>query len=230
MQKSRKYLVTLFIFIGLFSVSVSAGADAVTDNAKSIAWTDNNLAGLNKVFKDTATVNAFIHSLQPDTDPQPNVGEFQLVDLHRDGKVELVVTVAFSRAFYNHIYVVSRNGDEFELAVISTGGPTVENLKSSIVDLNEDGRKQILVPRALAPYAGIEPIPVTIDVYAWNGSQYDAANAQFGNYYRNVVLPKLYAALDRIQKGQETKDPETMNILKNKYQKEIQAVKETIGQ
>lgn len=217
-------MAVCFVAFGSAANCVNAGADPVIDNARTVSWTSNNIDTLKRIFADTTAVNAFFLSLFPDLDPEPKVGEYALVELHRDGKIQLVITVAFSRNFYNHLYIVGKEGEELQAFEVYRGDATISNLNSSIVDLDGDGRKQFLLPRYLAPYAGAKPVPIMTDVYAWNGRQYEMANASYKNYYRDTVLPRLHAALGRAEQGEETKDPKAIKALKEKYLKEIEAV------
>ncbi len=231
MNMIRQRLVAILVFIVfLFGFGVAQAA-TVVEQARAVHWTDNNMDALKRIFADTATVNTFLLSFFPNAVPEPDVGEYELVDLHRDGKIQLVITFAYSRAFYNHLYIVAREGGQFQTSEIFTGGAPIQNLKASIVDLNSDGTKQFLLPRYLAPHFGAaQPVPIMIDVYAWNGRQYEAANSSYKNFYRDSVLPRLRTSLDRVQHGQVTKDQESEEILKEKYQKEIEAVNAVVGQ
>src|SRR5204863_6264577 len=135
------------VAVGLGAICYGTEAGTVADAARAVRWTDNNMDALKRIFSDTATVNTFLLSFFPNSVPEPDVGEYELVDLHRDGKIQLVITFAYSRAFYNHLYIVSKEGGQFQTAEIFTGGPVITDLKSSIVDLNGDGQKQFLLPR-----------------------------------------------------------------------------------
>ncbi len=232
MQTIHRYFVaTCFVIAGLVAICTVAEADTALDDARKISWTATNLDALKRIFGDIATVNSLFLSLLPDADSQPTVGDYTLVDLRGDGNIQLVATVAFSRAFYNHLYIVSKEDDQFNASEIFTGGPTIPDLKSSIVDLNGNGQKELLLPRGLAPYAGAKPIPIITDVYAWNGKEYKAADNSYTSYYRDTVLPRLHAALDDLESGKGSqKNPETKKLLKEKYLKEIQAVTDIVGQ
>jgi hypothetical protein len=163
------------------------------DDARSESWQTENLEALNALFSNKASVSAFIKDLNNILQPQlldiefePTLCEYQLTELNNDGKVEMVATLSHSRAFCNTILVVRSKNGLFETFEIRGGG-FVEDLKSRIVDINNDAVKELLVPRLLAPYDGANPIPIINDIYEWDGAGVRSFILTFLTSYDNLL-------------------------------------------
>ncbi len=195
------------------------------------AWTTSNIETLKKLFPDKQAVSSFVRQFFPDAAVEPNVGEYEFVNFDNSGNVSLVITLDWSgREFYTSLIVVKKLNNKFVNQEVHTGGANITRLGDRIVDLNNDGQKEILVPRLLGPYEGTTPTPVIFDVYKWDGTQLVKANGEFKNYYANIVLPRVESALAALSQGQSTGGP-TVNIkLKQKFEVEIAELKKIINQ
>lgn len=224
-------ILLLGLFLGILAVGNTASA-SIIDAAREESWQTQNLRALKALFSDEASVGAFIKELNKELQPalvfEPTLCEYELTDLNHDGTIELVATLSPSRDFCNIILVVQNNNGIFETFEIRGGG-FVKDLKSRIVDLHRDGRKEILVPRLLAPYAGAKPIPIINDVYEWDGAGYRKANIFFKDYYRSL-LPRLQSELKAVRQGHTKVDPAEKPLLEEKYEKEIEAINEILNQ
>lgn len=112
-----------------------------------------------------------------------------------DGNIELIASADYSgRALFNNLLIVRRIGPNF--AVQELDALNLEQLNGTLVDLNSDGKTELLVPTALTPYLG-GPVPQAewTAVYSWNGAIFEENTGQFSAYYASKVLPPLQAAL-----------------------------------
>ena len=219
-MRSLRTLIILVALLILVSSNIAA-AEALLDAAKAIDWTVQNINSLNQVFANKQAVNSFVVQLYGEEIVVPTVGDYALVDLNNNGTIQLVTTLDFSgRGFFTTVYVVKKAGNQFQTSELWAPPVSIEDLKSRIVDLHKDGRKEILVPRALAPYAGATPIPIVSDVHEWDGEKLVKVNAKYKDYYANKVLPRLQKELTKA--GQDQTHQGTQ--LREKYSKEIEEV------
>jgi hypothetical protein len=153
---------------------------------------------------DKPEVAAFlnkIHGLEDSPDAlKPNeIQEFEWVDLVDDGACELVMTLSFGPNcaaleidWQDHSQVLP-GGANLETRDVSMGGKE-KIFKSSIRDLNGDGKKEIIMYSYLDPAgdrAGGGVTPVWPQVYRLEGEKYVPASKNFPEFYEDEVLPKL---------------------------------------
>lgn len=223
-MRLMKSTITFAVGVAL-ATFLSSNAMAASEASVKQAWQAQDAAQLRATLPNRDAVDSLVKELYGDTVVQPTVGEYEIANLNDDGTVELIVTVDFSgRGFYNTVNIISYANGKLHSDTIKSDGITITDLKSRIVDLNGDGMHELLVPRALAPYAGANPIPVIDDVYQWNGTGYAKADGNFKNYYRDKVMPRLNSAIDAISHGHSSANAQTNEMLKKKYNKELDEV------
>jgi hypothetical protein len=213
------------LLLGSLAVA-SAASPTLLDEAKALPWQTQNVTTLKALFRDKASVKALLTELKPDlAGIVASVGEYEITDLNNNGELELVATIDVTgRAIYNTIYVVHKAGDSLEISELWAPGTNVLDLKSRIVDLNRDGAKELLMPRALAtPEFGTDPRPIINDVYVWDGTKLRQANASFKGYYRGL-LPRLQSKLEEARQGKTGVEPFEQHLLEEAYQQEIAEV------
>jgi hypothetical protein len=115
-------------------------SSAAVSTASAFAWTAENAAKLNAVFKDPNTVTAFYNqTLTPEdaADENPRViGEYLIFDLNDDAQLELLCTADVSgRAFYTGLTVFSQQKGKIVRFDVSTNGANFEHPRSSLADL-----------------------------------------------------------------------------------------------
>jgi len=108
-----------------------------------------------------------------------------------DGNVQLVASVDYSgRRFFNTVLVVRRTGTGY--AVQRLPALNVTSLAAAVVDLDGDGRQELVLPTALTPYLGAAYPQAKWDaIYAWSGKLYVESTATYAGYYRANVLAPL---------------------------------------
>ncbi|MGB6603627.1 MAG: VCBS repeat-containing protein [Steroidobacteraceae bacterium] len=234
MSISVKKIMRVLCAGGLLAVgalNANAAASSLAAAAGAIAWTPANSHRLYEIFHNNQTVAEFVNETLPTEDQglEPlSVGEYRIIDLNNDGHLQLVCTVDVTgRAFYTGLVVFSQQNGRIVRSDTSTGnGANLNDLGSSIVDINHDGRKEILVPRLLGPYSGSRPVGRVVDVFKVRNGQMVKANQEFSGYYRDTLLPQLKSKLDSlIQHPERSSNAETARQEKmSVVQKEIDAV------
>jgi len=74
-----------------------------------------------------------------------------------------------------------------------------------LVDLNRDGRKELLVEQYIDQYEGAMRAPVETVIFEWSGSKFVDASNKFPGYYRSVVIPNLQTELKAAQSSGSTR-------------------------
>jgi hypothetical protein len=189
--------------------------EPVTRAALGVSWAAED--ELRALFKDASTVKGFLNEIANGGDlavPDMigDVEEFRIVDLDRDGWLELVALVSGTgRNLSTNLEVVfhrpsraqppDRLATEFEGFVMrELSGFDVGDLNAVLRDLDKDGAYEIVMPQLLGPYEGAaRPSATMPEIYAWNGADYAKVSAKFPKFYRDEVLPRLERELQNLK-------------------------------
>ena len=232
----KKYLVRIVLVGLLLGILAAGSADSSTlmDEAEKLSWNTENIGALKSLFSNAASVETFINEVNPNFAIHSvygeSVGQYEFIDLGNNGEVELLAEVDLTgRKIYDLVYIVQKVNNDFRISDLMAGEGI--KLKSCIVDLNGDGRKEFLLPRRLTqPKFMVDPRPAINDVYAWDGTEFRKANASFKNYYRSL-LPGLKSEHEAIVQGKKKLvDPSQKDLLKKKYEKEIEEVNKILNE
>jgi hypothetical protein len=146
-------------------------------NVAATAWTNDDIA-------------AFLGTVTAAQAPLI-VGDFRFASLIGDGSLQLVASVDYSgRRFFNTVLVVRRTATGY--AVQKLPALDAESLAAAILDLDGDGRMELVLPMALTPYLGAGyPQAKWTAIYAWSGRLFVERTAAYAGYYREGVLAPL---------------------------------------
>ena len=221
--------VGAFVLVGGVALSGAASTKGspIPSDAASFNWTVSNGGRLHAIFNDNSAVARFVNAELGSGDVAASVGEFSLVGLTAESRLELICTIDYSgRGFFTHLMAFSERDGKIAISDISTNGANITDLKSRIVDLNHDGRYEILVPRLLEQYAGASPVATFIDVYTLNQGRLIESDQHFRGYYADTLLPRLHEELSQLQRTAATS--ESSALLRATKQKEIDAVEQML--
>lgn len=145
-------------------------------------------------------VAEFMDSLggDPENPTKPEqIGDFQWVDVDKDGVYEFLVTHAASRAFFGGPAIYKVIGGK-KVWHQSLGGWMLSDLDGATKDLDGDGFPELILPILLSDYRGARVMPVWTAVYKWNGEKYEEASAHFKEFYQKEVLPEVEARIREV--------------------------------
>jgi hypothetical protein len=185
---------------GLFiALLYSAGAGATELDAAN--WSAAELKRLNGLTTLPRLAEELANRLVPDSNVNPSrVGEATFADIDGDGKLELIATLDYSgRSFFSSVIVVKKGKAGFTYSVVHSNGISVLDLPSRLVDVNQDGRKELLVEQYMDQYEGAMRVPVETAIFEWTGDKFVEASDKFPGYYRSVVIPKLEKDLAEVK-------------------------------
>jgi|SRR5450631_4077648 len=222
-----KITMAIAIVAALVTVSTN-GYGASLKQIRQIPWTDDSATSLAAVLPDKSAVTQFVRDLLSHSDQFEfaGVGEYQFVDLERSGILSLVCTLDFGgRSLHTMILVVAKRGDEFMHDQVESNGWEIDGLEQRIVDLRNDGYKEVLVTRLDGPYHGAHPTPTFTHVYKVQGGRLIKADREFPEYYEKAVLPDLRTKLNGLVKQQPLQD----SLTENDRQEEITALQHQIA-
>jgi hypothetical protein len=210
-------------------VTVSTnGYGASLEQIRQLPWTDDSARSLAVALPDKSVVTLFVRDLLSHFDQLEfsHVGEYQFVDLERSGILSLVCTLDFGgRSLHTMILVVTKRGNEFIHDQVESNGWEIDGLEQRIVDLRNDGHKEILVTRLDGQYRGARPTPTFTDVFKVEGGRLVKADHEFPEYYEKTVLPDLRKKLDGLVKQQPSQD----SLAENNRQEEIATLQHHIA-
>lgn len=191
------------------------------------AWTAGNIATLQEMFPTKQALDAFMRVFYLDAPAYPNTGEYEFVSFDRSANVYLVITLDWSGdGSFTSLLVVRKERAKFLAQEVRTGGASITSLSDIIVDLKNDGRQEVLIPRALGPHDGATPPAVIPDVYQWDGKQLVQSNGAFKDYYAEVVLPRLREEMAAVSKDRHSAGMK----LKHKFEAEIDELMKIVNQ
>ncbi len=218
----RLSLVVAGLAAGLLTIPAATARDDILTSLQSIEWVEENRSDLEGLLSDQDTATAFMVALYGDVVVLPNVGGHLFIDLDGDNGLELVATIDYSgRGFYASVAIVYQNGHRLDFQEVGGHGGNMTNLRNSIDDLDGDGDLEITIPRLLEPYQGVEPVPIFIDVYHWNGLQYIVADPlQYEDFYRKRVLRRIEENLDALSVDSASVGADMRAALIHKYEVE----------
>jgi len=153
-------------------------------NVAVVPWTNQQIAA----FLDRIT-----HSLI-----SRSVSDFSFADLDGDGQLELLAAVDFSgRGRFNTLEVVRRQANDFAVQQIKS--LPLQTLEGTVVDLNNDGKHELLVQKPLTPYLGaLVPQAEWTAIYGWSDLLLADVSAQFSAYYQSAIIPGLKQNVDSL--------------------------------
>ncbi len=177
-----------------WAVLAGFGTTCLAATPADYSWTTFGSQSVAAVGWSSADIGSFL-AFASHADDTITIGDFRFVDLLGDGNIELVASADYSgRSLFNDLVIVHRSGGLFGMQHIGT--PSLESLNGVISDINNDGKKEILVPTGLTPYVnGTVPVATWTAIYSWNGSLFQENTSSFSTYYATTVLSPLQAAL-----------------------------------
>jgi hypothetical protein len=186
-----------------------------THVARGVRWSAEG--ELRALFKDPATVKSFLGEIESGGDAtEPDVigdvEEYRLVDLDRDGWLELVALVSGTGRKLSPFLVVvyqtpegtppsdrlATTNDGFVMRSLS--GVGVENLTALFRDLDNDGTYEIVMPELLGPFEGAARPQATMpEVYEWKAGDFVRVSSRYPEFYRDEVLPQVEGKLQKLE-------------------------------
>jgi hypothetical protein len=216
-----KRAVTLSLL--LFAALAAVAAGGVT--LPPMSWTSK--PEIVQALKNKDAVRTLLGDLYQEPSLAASVDDYAVVDLDGDGVFELLATVDNSgRAFFNTLAVVSlRNG---QLTLQEVPGFDLPKLDKIVQDLAGDGRKLLVVPTLVGPYAGVVPAPVVPVPYTLRDGKLVDVSRELPAYYQNVVLPRLQQQRARELTAPSTASPQHRSEWIDKLDKEERFVRNKI--
>lgn len=195
------------IILSVLAIVLYSGCAGATELDAAKWNSSDELGRLNSIAGLPKLAEGLVNRLVPDADIDPvTVGEAMFADIDGDGQLELLATLDSSgRAFFTSVITVRKNKGKYTYSEAFSNGISIQDLPSRLVDLNHDGRKELLVKQYIDQYEGAMRAPVETVIFEWNGKKFVAASDKFPGYYRSVVIPKLQNELKAAQNSGSTR-------------------------
>jgi hypothetical protein len=181
----KSSLIALLLLATLISGAAFAG------QIDQLKWNQSNIATLRSF--DEAAVEKFVNEMS-EGDVHKTVGEFTWADLAGDGRYELVTTLDLSgRSFFEYLAVYQRDDSGSVSVQWFPEETAIGKLNSVIRDLDNDGRKELIIPTLYfsGSYGAGSVGTAWPAVYKLKNGLYVEASNEFGKFYDTDVLPGL---------------------------------------
>jgi hypothetical protein len=194
--------ISLVVLCCLASCFLSGLADAQTTASKppAVASADWSVNGAHNLASNPPSLDAvqdFYDRAFGEEESFVKVCEFRFADLRNSGNLSLIVTVNPEGRQWpecNQLFIFDKTPTGFEL--YNTDAAYGQDLANSVLDINHDGRHELVLWGDLLTPTGYENnrrvSEVGCDaewplVFTWTGNGYSEASDQYKSYYRNYL-------------------------------------------
>jgi hypothetical protein len=197
-EARRQFLPLALLFCLTFSLSmpIPVNAGAAPPTLASADWSVNGAHNLASNPPSLDAVQDFYDRAFGTEESGVKVCEFRFADLRNSGNLSLIVSVDPEGRQWpecNQLYIFDRTPRGFES--YETDRAYGQDLVNSVLDINHDGRHELVLWGGLAPVAtGFERgrLQLTCNaqwplVFAWTGNGYSEVSDQYKDYYRNYL-------------------------------------------
>jgi hypothetical protein len=190
MNKKIVVTITFCLACVLSTPLPGRAATAQPSNLASADWSLNSARNLASKPPPPADVQAFEHAAFGAANELggDKVCEFRFADLRGSGNLSLIVTVnGGGTGGCNLVYIFDKTATGFEL--YSADGAVGDDLTKSVVDINHDGKNELVLWGYLAPTATNE-LGCEADwplIFAWTGNEYAEVSSQYKRYYQGYL-------------------------------------------
>lgn len=186
--------ITLCLTLSL-SIPIPANAGGTQPNMATADWSVNSTRNLASHPPSLDAVQDFYDQVFGDEESWVKVCEFRFADLQNSGNLSLIITLNPEGRQWpecNQLYILDRKG----LDIYTTDRAYGDDLAHSVLDINHDGRHELVLwgdlLNATGYYRSRRVSEVGCDakwplVFAWTGIGYSEVGDQYKNYYRNYL-------------------------------------------
>ncbi len=193
---NKKTLIAVTCCLALYlSMPIRAKAGAAPPALASADWSVNAPHNLASNPPSLDAVQDFYDRAFGIEVPFVKVCEFRFADLRNSGNLSLVTTVAPGSWGRTELDIFDKTPTGFEL--YHTDGAVGHDLANSVLDINHDGRHELVLWGELATAAGYTPSGRRVSevgcdaewplVFAWTGNGYSEVSDQYKDYNRNYL-------------------------------------------
>jgi hypothetical protein len=194
---NKKMLIAVtFCFAISLSMPIPVNAGGAPPAVASADWSVNGAHNLASNPPSLDAVQDFYDRAFGTEESGVKVCEFRFADLRNSGNLSLIMTVnpeGRQEPECNQFFIFDRTPRGFES--YETDRAYGQDLVNSVLDINHDGRHELVLWGQLAPVAtGFERgrLQLTCNaqwplVFAWTGNGYSEVSDQYKDYYRNYL-------------------------------------------
>ena len=195
MRSRAAALLAIPFCLALFlSIERRANAGGAVPELVSADWSVNAAHNLASNPPSLDAVKDFTkRAIGESEENRLDVCEFRFADLRSSGNLSLIVSIAPGRFGCTELHVVDRTRTGFEVYSPTWAAVAGRELAHSVLDINHDGRHELVLWGPLAPYAaGTAFGELGCDaewplIFAWMGNGYSEVGDQYKDYYRKYL-------------------------------------------
>ncbi len=184
----KTFLALTFCLAQLLAMSIAAtAASAPGDDLVKADWSVNAAHSLASNPPSLDAVQDFYDRATGVEEPWVKVCEFRFADLRDSGTLSLIVTADPGNADCGLTQIFDKAPIGFD---VYAGGGYAQDLAHSVLDLNHDGRRQLLLWSDLALYAKRSLFHYGLScgaewplIFVWTGNTYSDVSGQYKDYY-----------------------------------------------
>lgn len=177
------------IVIGTFVLSLLAVSHYLY--SQSVVVQDGNIADLLAVKSNDEATNLFYLITRETASEYEKMGvtvsDYKVIDLDQDGRKELVLTLNFHSTGAAAPVLVIFAGEDSSSYQRVPGTRPYGKLDEAIVDLDHDGKMEIITAEGMLKYRGTRDPGDWPTIYSLHGTTYIAEESRFIEYYRNLA-------------------------------------------
>ncbi|MFQ6040308.1 MAG: tol-pal system YbgF family protein [Candidatus Poribacteria bacterium] len=121
----------------------------------------------------------------------PNHADFKLVDLNKDGILDVFVRLWFSGGSAAPFYVVAVSFQDGNLKKVFSSFAVMRDYPAQYLDIDKDGVYEILIPNEITVGFEHAADPIWISCYEWNGKRYRINNQKFYSKDTDILISFL---------------------------------------
>ncbi|MGA9724131.1 MAG: hypothetical protein WBQ86_16850 [Candidatus Binatus sp.] len=193
---NKKTLIALtFCLTFSLSMRIPVNAGGAPPAIEKADWSVNGARNLASNPPSLDAVQDFYDRAFGIEEPFVKVCEFRFADLRNSGNLSLITTVNPEGRQWpecNQLYIFDRTPTGFEH--YETDRAYGDDLADSVLDINHDGRHELVLWGQLAPVAtglfnqnGLGCDAKWPLAFAWTGNRYSEVGDQYKDYYRNYL-------------------------------------------
>jgi len=237
-----EHIALTFTAVLAFMVVPQSKAASLEEILK-VNWNKQSLPELKRLIPDQKAAQQFATEVmlqEPHTEPdyiyrlgvsEEVVVEYEFVDLKGDGSVQFVCLLDITgRDRPTELMTVENDHGHPKTAYLTggEGGLGLGHLSGIIRDIKHNGRNEIMLSLALAPFGGVAaPTPYLEHIYVYQDGKLVPSDHEFRDYYANELLPQRRQELNDLL--QHSPGPDASPEDRAYYQKSVDAKKKEIA-
>jgi hypothetical protein len=159
-----------------------------------IQYVENDISDMMEVKSNSEAAEILYKACRDSVDAESEdkqmgveVRQYKVIDLNKDGRDELVLTLNYHSTGNTAPVRVIFAGEAISSCQYLRGYTPYGQLEDAIADLDHDGKMEIIMAEWMLPYRGTKPPVEWPVIYSLHGTTYIPEEKRFVEYYRKLA-------------------------------------------